>query len=34
MKAMYINAPGEVEIKEIDMPVRKEGEEEDEILLK
>ena len=26
MKAMYINAPGEVEIKEIDMPVRKEGE--------
>ena len=30
MKAMYINAPGEVEIKEIDMPVRKEG----EVLLK
>ena len=30
MKAMYINAPGEVEIKEINMPVRKEG----EVLLK
>lgn len=26
MKAIYINAPGEVEIKEIEMPVRKEGE--------
>ena len=26
MKAIYINAPGEVEIKDIDMPVRKEGE--------
>ena len=26
MKSVYINAPGEVEIKEIDMPVRKEGE--------
>lgn len=23
MKAMYINAPGEVEIKDIEMPVRK-----------
>lgn len=26
MKAIYINAPGDVSIKEIDMPVRKEGE--------
>lgn len=26
MKAIYINAPGEVEIKEIEKPVRKEGE--------
>lgn len=26
MKAMFINAPGEVEIKEIEMPVRKQGE--------
>ena len=26
MKSVYINAPGEVEIKEIEMPVRKEGE--------
>ena len=30
MKAMYINAPGEVEIRDIEMPVRKEG----EVLLK
>lgn len=30
MKAMYINAPGEVEIKEVEMPVRKPG----EVLLK
>lgn len=30
MKAMFINAPGEVEIKEVEMPVRKEG----EVLLK
>lgn len=30
MKAMYINAPGEVEIKDVEMPVRKEG----EVLLK
>ena len=30
MKAIYINAPGEVEIKEVPMPVRKEG----EVLLK
>lgn len=30
MKAMYINAPGEVEIKDIEMPVRKPG----EVLLK
>ena len=26
MKAIYINKPGEVEIREIDMPVRKPGE--------
>ena len=26
MKAIYINAPGEVEIREIAMPVRKPGE--------
>ena len=25
MKAIYINKPGEVEIREIDMPVRKPG---------
>lgn len=25
MKAMYINAPGQVEIKDVEMPVRKEG---------
>lgn len=30
MKAMYINAPGQVEIKDVEMPVRKEG----EVLLK
>ena len=30
MKAMYIDAPGKVEIREIDMPVRKKG----EVLLK
>ena len=30
MKAMYINAPGQVEIKEVEAPVRKEG----EVLLK
>lgn len=30
MKAMYINAPGQVEIKDVDMPVREQG----EVLLK
>ena len=30
MKAMYINAPGQIEIKEVQLPVRKEG----EVLLK
>lgn len=26
MKAMYISAPGQVEIKDVEKPVRKEGE--------
>ena len=30
MKAMYIDAPGQVSIKDVEMPVRKEG----EVLLK
>ena len=30
MKAMYISAPGQVEIRDVEMPVRKEG----EVLLK
>ena len=30
MKAMYINAPGQVEIKDVEMPVRKEGGNNDE----